>query len=220
VSSKSGSADFLEAIGYKIKSSVTEVENEIVNKHFAFLFAPNFHPAAKAVAPIRKELGVRTVFNLLGPLANPARVKRQMIGVFHRKWLEPLAQTLAHCGSLHTLTVHGSEGIDEISAYQETLVYEYQNEKFEQKVFSPEDFGVKPVSLADIHGGTAEENARKLSELAEGKHPSHQVWIAVNSAPAFYLAKKVKTLKEGTELAFEIIKSGRLRAFIEIVASA
>jgi anthranilate phosphoribosyltransferase len=214
VSSQCGSADFIEALGIPILGDTTGVETLLAEQQFAFLFAPLFHPAFKSVAPVRKALGVRTVFNLLGPLANPAKVKRQMMGVFHAQWLEPMAQVLARTGSQHVLIVHGAEGIDEISANGPTMIFEYRDKEFTRYEVSPQDFGIESVNSAPLLGGTASENAARFMDVASGKESELREWIIVNAAPAFYLSGKANSLKEGADLSREVILSGRLLSFL------
>jgi anthranilate phosphoribosyltransferase len=215
VSSQCGSADFLDALNISINNDAQTAERELENRNFSFLFAPLFHPAAKTVAPIRKSLGLRTVFNLLGPLANPARVRRQIVGVFDKKWIKPLASALSESGTIHAMVVHGDGGLDEICADGTTYVGEFQGNDFREYLLSPADFGVQPASRRAISGGTAIENAKRFLAVAAGNENELAKWIIVNTAPAFVLSDKCITLREGADRAREIIASGRLSAFLD-----
>lgn len=215
VSSRSGSADFLQALGVKIDNNKEAAEAELVKWKFSFLFAPNYHPAAKAVGPVRRALGMRTVFNLLGPLANPASVKRQLVGVFHADWMEPVAETLTKTGSDHVMVIHGAEGLDEISAAGETIVCEMKAGIMRKHVLTPETIGVMSSTRAAIEGGTAEENARRFFDAAEGRETVLREWIVANAGTAFYLSDKAKTLADGASMAREVIASGRLRHYMD-----
>ncbi len=214
ISSRSGSADLLEALGCSINGTKEQAEAELNDKRFTFLFAPNYHPAAKAVAPVRRELGMRTVFNLLGPLANPAGVRRQLVGVFHEQWVEPVACTLSQTGSTHVMAVHGDGGLDEISAEGATLVCEYRDGKAERKTVQPEDLGVTRTSRRAIAGGTAEQNAARFLRVADGEEPELREWIVANAAPAFYLSGRTTSLRSGSAMARDVITSGALKTFL------
>ena len=214
ISSRSGSADFLQALGCKIDGTKEHAESDLKNKRFAFLFAPNFHTAAKAVAPVRRTLGMRTVFNLLGPLANPAGVRRQLVGVFHAQWVEPVAGTLSQTGSTHVMAVHGDGGLDEISADGPTLVCEYGEGKTRRKTIQPEDLGVQRTSRTAVRGGTPEENASRFLAVAEGEEPELREWIVANAAPAFYLSGRATALRRGAAMARDVITSGALQSFL------
>ncbi len=214
ISSRSGSADFLQALGCTIDGTKEAAETELAGNRFAFLFAPNYHPAAKTVASVRRTLGMRTVFNLLGPLANPASVKRQLVGVFHEKWVEPVACTLVQTGSTHVLAVHGDGGLDEISAAGPTLFCEYRDGKLERKTIQPEDLGIKRTPRHAVAGGTAEENAARFLRVADGEEAELREWIVANAAPAFYLAGRATTLPSGAAIAREVITSGTLKSFL------
>jgi anthranilate phosphoribosyltransferase len=210
VSSLSGSADFLEALDISTQDSPEEAAQHLARAHFAFLFAPNFHPAMKAVAAVRKQLGVRTLFNLLGPLANPARVSRQLVGVFSPHWLLPIAQTLRSVGVERALVVHGDGGLDEISAAGETQMVELDSNGLRELATTPAAFGINKTPLAAIHGGTAAANATRFRALANGAEPQLAEWVIANAAPAFYLSGKARTLEEGGDQARRAIAIGAL----------
>ncbi len=214
VSSNCGSAEFLEALGLPIYSEPQQVMQSLETRRFAILFAPHFHPAAKHVAPIRKQLGIRTIFNLLGPLANPARVKRQLVGVFSAHWLEPLANVLAQTGSSHVMIVHGEGGLDEISASGATHVAALRDGEFTTFVITPADLGLRETSYDSLKGGDAAANAARFERLTEGKEPALAEWVIANSAPAFYLAGRAPGLYEAAEHARDVIESGMLAAYM------
>ena len=214
ISSRSGSADFLQALGVPIDGTDTQAETALADDKFAFLFAPNFHPAMKAVAPVRRALGMRTAFNLLGPLANPAGVKRQLVGVFHGQWLEPVTRTLAQTGSVHVLSVHGEGGLDEISACGNTDICEYRDGTIERKRLQPEEIGVSRSSRDAIAGGSAEENVVRFLRMANGHESELREWVVANAAPAFYLAGQAESLPEGATLARDVIVSGTLAMYL------
>ena len=214
VSSRSGSADFLEALGIGIAATPRESETSLREQRFAFLFAPNYHAAAKAVAPVRRALGIRTIFNLLGPLANPAGVKQQQVGVFHERWLEPVARTLAQTGSRHVLIVHGEGGMDEISACGDTIICEYREGRIEKQVVTPEGIGIARSDRQSASGDTPQGNAERFRRLAAGAEPGLREWVVANAAPAFYLSGRASDLKEGAALARDVIASGELQRFM------
>ena len=214
ISSHSGSADFLQALGVSINDTSEDAEVGLSDNNFAFLFAPNFHPAMKAVATVRRALGMRTVFNLLGPLSNPAGVKRQMVGVFHEQWMEPVVHALSQTGSEHVMSVHGEGGLDEISAEGETQICEYRDGTITKCVIAANDLGVKASSRNAIRGGSAEENVARFLRLAEGGEKDLQEWVIANAAPAFYLAGRAPSLPEGAAMARDVIVSGTLATYM------
>jgi len=220
VSSKSGSADILEALHIPLTSSPEEAQLHLIEKHFAFLFAPNFHPAMKSVAPVRKELGVRTIFNLLGPLANPAGVKRQMIGVYNPKWMRPLVETLAQSGSEFVIVFHAEGGLDEITLVGETHYCKLKDSKITEGVWSAESWGAQPSSHDVILGGNAAQNAERLLAVANGNETELCEWIVVNCAPALWISGKASTIEEGVALARECVTSGKFSALINSLRSS
>ncbi|WP_368487788.1 anthranilate phosphoribosyltransferase [Clostridium sp. BJN0013] len=215
VSSKSGSADVLKEMGININLEKCKVEDCIDNVGMGFLFAPMYHSAMKNVASIRKELGVRTIFNILGPLTNPAFVKGQLIGVYDRKLLEPVAKTLLNLGCERAMVVHGGDGLDEITTTTVTYVCEVKDGEIKKYTLSPEDFGIKTTFYKNIAGGTAEENAAIIMDILKGKTGPERDIVVINSAAAIYIGKKAGDLKEGILRANEIIDSGKAYAKYE-----
>jgi anthranilate phosphoribosyltransferase len=208
LSSKSGAADVLQALGVKIELDAAQVGSCIRDAGIGFMFAPAHHPAMKNVGPTRVELGTRTIFNLLGPLSNPASVKRQMIGTFSKKWIEPMAQVLKNLGSESIWVVHGSDGLDEITTAGPTSVAALENGKIRTFEVTPEDAGLSRSKPDVLRGGDAEQNAKALLDVLKGKPgPLRDVSI-LNAAAAFIVAGKAKDLKQGATLAAKSIDSG------------
>jgi anthranilate phosphoribosyltransferase len=173
-----------------------------------FMFAPTHHPAIKNVGPTRIELGTRTIFNLLGPLSNPAGVKRQMIGTFSKHWLEPMARVLDNFGSESVWVVHGSDGLDEITTSGPTLVTELKGGKIRSFEIEPEDAGLNRVKPEALRGGSAEQNAQALLDVLKGKPGAYRDIAVLNAAAALIVAGKAHDLKEGAALATKAISSG------------
>ncbi len=215
VSSRSGSADLLAALGIAIDAPITVLEKCLAEHKFAFLFALMHHGAMKAVAPIRKELGMRTVFNLLGPLANPAGVKRQLVGVFHPRWLRPVVETLKAAGAQRALVVHSSEGWDEISAAQSTGFIELKDGKLTEDLILPDRLPFSKENIENPVGGDAEENAKRLQALAANEETHLLPWVAVNAGAAIYLADEAASIGEGCETAIKTIRDGKLAVLLE-----
>jgi anthranilate phosphoribosyltransferase len=208
LSSKSGAADVLQALGVKIDLSAEQVGDCIREAGIGFMFAPAHHPAMKNVGPTRVELGTRTIFNLLGPLSNPAGVKRQMVGTFSKHWVEPMAQVLKNLGSDSIWVVHGSDGLDEITTAGPTSVAALKNGKIDTFEITPEDAGLKRVKPEALRGGDAESNAEALLDVLKGKPGPFRDVAILNAAAALIIAGKAKDLKEGAALAAKSIDSG------------
>lgn len=208
LSSKSGAADVLQALGVKIDLEAAQVGRCIKEAGIGFMFAPAHHPAMKNVGPTRVELGTRTIFNLLGPLSNPASVKRQMIGTFSRHWIEPMAQVLNNLGSESIWVVHGSDGLDEITTTGPTAVAELKSGKVRTFEISPEDAGLQTARPDALRGGDAEHNAKALLDVLKGKPGPFRDVSLLNAAAALIVAGKAKDLKEGAALAAKSIDSG------------
>jgi anthranilate phosphoribosyltransferase len=208
LSSKSGAADVLQALGVKIELSPAEITRCIKEAGIGFMFAPAHHPATKNVAPTRVELGTRTIFNLLGPVSNPAGVKRQMVGVFSRQWVEPIAQVLANLGSQAAWVVHGSDGLDEITTSGPTSVAALENGRVRTFEISPEDAGLPQAKPEALRGGEAEANAAALMDVLKGKPGAFRDVAVFNAAAALIVAGLAKDLKEGAAIAKESIESG------------
>ena len=208
LSSRSGAADVLGALGVKIELSAAQVGECIDKAGIGFMFAPAHHPAMKNVGPTRVELGTRTIFNLLGPLSNPAGVKRQMIGVFSRHWIEPMAQVLKNLGSECIWVAHGSDGLDEITTTGKTSVAALQNGTIRVFEIDPEDVGIKKATAEALRGGDAETNATALMAVLQGTKGAFRDVALLNAAAALVVAGKAGDLKGGLELAAKSVDSG------------
>src|SRR5215510_13021053 len=208
LSSRSGAADVLGALGVSIELTPDAVSRCIKEAGIGFMFAPAHHPAMKNVGPTRVELGTRTIFNLLGPLSNPAGVKRQMVGVFSRQWVEPMAQVLKNLGSESIWVVHGSDGLDEITTTGTTSVTALENGKLRSFEISPEDAGLQRVKPEALRGGEAKENAQALADVLKGKSGAFRDVAVLNAAAALVVAARAKDLKQALALAQRSIDSG------------
>jgi anthranilate phosphoribosyltransferase len=208
LSSRSGAADVLGALGVKIDLRPDEITRCIYEAGIGFMFAPAHHPAMKHVGPTRVELGTRTIFNLLGPLSNPAGVKRQMVGVFSRQWVEPLANVLKNLGSERAFVVHGSDGLDEITTSGSTAVASLENGKVTTFEIRPEDVGLKVARPEELRGADAETNAKALTEVLKGKKGAFRDVALLNAAAAIVVAGKAKDMKEGIAIANKSLDSG------------
>lgn len=207
ITSKSGSADVLKELGVKIDSPPQDVEKTIEKVGIGFMLAPVFHPSMKRVAQIRRDLGFRTVFNILGPLTNPANAKAQLIGVFDGSLCEPMANVLNILGTERALVVHGS-GMDEISNTGETRVAELNGGRITKYTLTPEKLGVRRVPASEIAGGTPEENARDIVEVLKGKKGPKRDIIVINAGAALLISGKVDTIESGIALANRSIDTG------------
>ena len=208
LSSKSGAADVLGALGVNIDLNAEQVGHCIRDAGIGFMFAPAHHPAMKNVGPTRVELGTRTIFNLLGPLSNPASVKRQMIGTFSRHWIEPMTQVLKNLGSEAIWVVHGSDGLDEITTAGPTSVAALENGKVRTFEITPEHAGLPRARPEALRGGDADHNARALLDVLKGKPGPFRDVALLNAAAALIVAGKAKDLKEGAQLAARSVDSG------------
>jgi len=208
VSSKCGSANVLSELGVNISSQPAEVQAMIETLGIGFMLAPVFHPAMKRVGPLRRELGMRTVFNILGPLTNPAGARAQVMGVYDPKLCETLAQVLRILGTSRAMVVHGM-GMDEITNTGETSVSELKEGTVRSYRLHPEDFGYGLASAEEIAGGTPEENALKLIKVMKGEKSRARDIIAMNSGAAVYVAGQASTLEEGSRLAEAALDSGK-----------
>ena len=219
-SSKSGAADVLEALGVKI-TLTPERSAEILKKiNICFLFAQNYHIAMKYVAPIRKELGIRTVFNILGPLSNPAGANMELMGVYDQSLVKPLAQVMANLGVNRGMVVYGQDSLDEISMCASTSVCEIRDGKFTSYEITPEQFGYERCEKGALTGGTPAENAEITKAILKGeeKGPKRQA-VCLNAGAALYIAGKAASIEEGVKLAESLIDSGaalkKLEEFVE-----
>lgn len=210
-SSKSGAADVLEALGVKINVSPEESAAMLKKIGICFLFAQNYHIAMKYVAPIRKELGIRTVFNILGPLSNPAGANMQVMGVYDENLVEPLARVLFNLGVKNAMVVYGQDCLDEISMSARTTVCEIKDGIFRSYEIEPEQFGFKKCSKEELVGGTPEENAKITLAILNGEKGPKREAILMNAGAGFYVAGKVSTLEDGVKLAAELIDSGKAK---------
>jgi anthranilate phosphoribosyltransferase len=208
LSSRSGAADVLSALGIKIDLAPEAISRCIADAGIGFMFAPAHHPAMKHVGPTRVELGTRTIFNLLGPLSNPAGVKRQMVGVFSRQWVEPLAHVLQNLGSECAFVVHGSDGLDEITTSGPTAVAALENGTVRSFEIRPEDVGLERARPEALRGGDAETNADALKAVLEGKKGPFRDIAILNAAAALVVAGVAADLKDGVARAGKSIDSG------------
>ncbi len=218
VSSKSGSADLMEALGVKIDLSPEQVSRCIDEVGIGFLFAPAFHPAMKYAAPVRKEIGLRTIFNVLGPLANPAFAKRQIIGVYSSHLVETIAEVLRNLGSERALVVHGAGGIDEFSTLGPSLVAELDAGQIITCELDASSLGLPRAKLADLAGGTPQENVGILRSVLGGERGPKRDIVLLNAAAVLVAGGKASDLKEGLTIAAESIDSGRARLKVEELA--
>jgi anthranilate phosphoribosyltransferase len=214
LSSKSGGADVLTALGVNIAAGPALQVKALEEAGICFMFAPAHHGAMRHVTPIRAELGFRTIFNLLGPLANPAKARRQVLGVYDTRWVEPLARVLGALGAERAWTVHG-QGMDEITTTGPTEVAEWRDGQVRLFRITPEAVGLPRAALADLTGGDPAENASALRALLEGAKGPYRDIVLLNAAAAFLVADRVETLREGVDLAGEVVDDGRALAALE-----
>lgn len=215
LSSKSGAADVLSALGVNIELRPDGISTCIREAGIGFMFAPSHHPAMKHVGPTRVELATRTIFNLLGPLSNPAGVKRQMVGVFARHWIEPLAKVLGQLGSEKAWVVHGSDGLDEITTTGPTHVAELEGGKVKLFDISPADIGLKQAQPGELKGGEAVYNAEALRAVLDGQMGPFRDIALFNAAAALLVAGKASNLRDAAALAEKSIESGAAKARLE-----
>ncbi len=215
VSSKCGSADVLEALGININITASQMSQCLDEVGIAFLFAPVLHSATKHAVGPRKEIGTRTVFNILGPLTNPAAVKRQVLGVYNRQLAMLVAEVLAELGAEHAVVVHSADGLDEISVHGPTLMIEVCKGRLSERTLTPKDFGVRPSGANGIIGGNAEQNAQIAQHILQGeKGPARDI-VAANAACGFWVAGAAKDLAEGAAMAKQSLDSGAALAKLE-----
>ena len=208
VSSKCGSADVLEKLNININLSPKEVEAGVNNNNFGFMFAPGYHSAMKYVGPVRKKIGKRTIFNLIGPLSSPAKVKRQVVGVFDKKLLKIFAEALKNLNLKKALIVHSQDGLDEISPYAKTDIVELTNGKITESILNPKDFEIKADNFENIIGKGPEYNAGKIREIFEGKDTDFSIAVCLNAAAGLVVAEKSKSLRDGYQDLRKHILSG------------
>jgi anthranilate phosphoribosyltransferase len=215
LSSRSGAADVLTSLGVKIDLTPEQVGHCISEAGIGFMFAPAHHPAMKNVGPTRVELGTRTIFNLLGPLSNPAGVKRQLVGVFSRQWIEPLAQVLNNLGSDSVWVVHGSDGLDEITTSGPTYVAALEKGKIRTFEIKPEDIGLKTAKPETLRGADADMNAASLKRVLDNKDGAYRDVAMMNAAAALVVAHAAKNLTDGAALARKALETGTARACLD-----
>ena len=215
LSSKSGAADVLMALGVNIELSPEQVARCIREAGVGFMFAPAHHAAMKHVGPARVQLGTRTIFNLLGPLSNPAGVRRQMTGVFAKEWVEPLAHVLKELGAATAWVVHGVDGLDEISPTGPTTVAELKDGEVRTFEIAPEDAGLERHAFAGIRGGDAQQNAAALRAVLEGERNAYRDAVLLNAGAALVVAGKAADIAAGAQLAAECIDGGKAKAVLE-----
>lgn len=216
-SSRCGSADVLQALGVNVEVGPERVAQSIEELGFGFCFAPRFHPAMKVVAPIRTALGRRTIFNLIGPLANPAPLTFQLVGVAEAALLMPVAQALLRLGIRHGMVVHGLDGLDEVTTTQETQALEVRGGVVETLRLRPEDFGLRRTTLEELQGGEAEENARLARDVLSGAPSRKRDIVALNAGCAIYVADRAHSLQEGVAKVETALASGRVLTLLERV---
>ncbi len=211
VSSSCGSADVLESLGIKIDLEPQKVEQCLTQTGFGFMFAPLFHPAMKFAIGPRKEMGIRTIFNILGPLTNPAGAERQVMGVFSNDLTETMAQVLCNLGVKHAFVVHGSDGLDEITNTDKTKITEMKNGDINTYFITPEDFGISTAVKTDLTGGSAADNTKITMEILEGQKGPRRDIVLMNSAAALVTGDKANNFNDAVSLAAEAIDSGAAR---------
>jgi anthranilate phosphoribosyltransferase len=208
MSSRTGTADVLEALGVRIDLEPQAAERCLREAGICFLFAQSYHPSMKHVAPIRRELGFRTIFNLLGPLSNPGGVRRQLLGVYSRDWLVPVAHVLAKLGAEKAWVVHGSDGLDEMTTTGVSHVAVLDDGKVTTMTVAPQDVGLEHASLAALKGGIAVDNADAIRKLLGGAKGAFRDIVILNAGAALVVADKARDLKDGIARAAQAIDSG------------
>ena len=220
LSSKSGSSQVLEELGVKLNIEPNKITECIEKSNIGFMFAPNHHPAMRYVGPVRQRLKVRTIFNILGPLSNPANVKKQLIGVFDKKWLEPMTETLRSLGSQRALLVNGSDGLDELTTTGVSYVAELNDHNIKTYEINPEKLGLKLSKFDDLIGGDPKQNAKKIINLLEGEKGPYRDIVLLNSAAALYVDGKVKNLKDGISMSENSIDNGNAKIALDNLVRA
>jgi anthranilate phosphoribosyltransferase len=209
-----GSADVLRELGVNLELTITQLAECLAATNFCFFFAPNHHPATKRVQVIRRELGVRTIFNFLGPLSNPAGATRQLLGVSQLRMVVPMAEALRVLGARHALVVRGEDGLDEISTTGPSLIAEVKDGEVSHYTISPEDFGLPCVSFAEIEGGLPRVAASRMRAVLEGERNAYSDLVALNAGAALYISGKAESIGDGVGLARTILSS---KAALEVL---
>lgn len=215
ISSRCGSADLLEACGLPLDLEAAEVGSILDEAGIAFLFAPALNGAMASVAPLRRQLGIRTVFNLLGPLANPAGAERQLLGVYEARWVDPIARVLAGLGSKRALVMHGLEGLDEISVSGSTHAALLEDGRVTSRTLSPEDFGLSPHPVGSLEGGRPEDNKARLMGVLAGERGAVRDAVVANAGAALWVSDRAESLLDGARIAERTIDSGAAAAALE-----
>jgi len=215
LSSKSGAADVLSSLGVNLDAEFPVIEKAIAEAGIGFLMAPRHHSAMRFVGPVRVEMGVRTIFNILGPLSNPANVKRQFTGVFSKQWLRPMAETLANLGCEAAWVVHGSDGLDELTTTGPTYVCQLAGGVITEFEVTPDDAGLPTASAEELKGGDPEANAEAIRELLAGAPGAYRDIVLLNAAASLIVAGKAADLKDGVALAAKSIDDGAARAALD-----
>jgi anthranilate phosphoribosyltransferase len=219
-SSNSGAADVLTALGVKIGLDATAVSRAIEEAGVGFMFAQTHHASMRHVGPVRVELGTRTLFNLIGPLSNPAGVKRQLLGVFSQSWLEPLVEVLRALGSERVWAVHGSDGLDEMTTTGATTVVALENGTLRRFTVTPDDAGLERSTIDELRGGDPQHNATALRRVLDGERSPYRDIAVLNAAASLVVAEKAANLREGAAIAQKALDSGAAKATLEkLVAS-
>ena len=219
LSSRTGAADVLSSLGVNLDCDLSLVQQAIDEAGICFLMAPRHHRAMRHVGGARVELGTRTIFNLLGPLANPALVTRQLVGVFSRDWVEPVARVLGQLGSESAWVVHGEDGLDEITTTGATRVTALRGGRIESFEVHPDQAGLPVARAEDLRGGAPEHNARALRAVLDGEHGPYRDIVLMNAGAALIVAGRAGTLDDGVRMAADSIDSGRARARLEALAA-
>ena len=220
VSSNCGSADVLEALKININLNPDEVEKNIEKFNFAFMFAPKYHSAMKHVGPARKKIGKKTIFNLIGPLSSPAQVKRQVIGVFDKKWMRPFAEALKENNVIHAYIVHSNDGMDEISPFAKTNIVELINGKINEFIIDPKNLGINSNNKENLKGKNAEYNAEKIVEICKGKLNEFSQSVALNVAAGLIVSGKENNFKNAFDKATKHLSSGNVFQHLTKIQSA
>ena len=219
VSSNCGSADVLEALKININLNPNEAEESIKKFNFAFMFAPNYHSAMKHVGPARKRMGKKTIFNLIGPLSSPAQVKRQVIGVFDKKWMRPFAEALKENNVVHAFILHSDDGMDEISPFAKTNIVELKDGKINEFTINPKDLGINSGKNDNLKGKNAEYNAEKIVEIYKGKSNEFSQSVALNVAAGLIVSGKENNFKTAFDKATKHLASGDVFAHLSKLQS-
>ncbi|PCJ40878.1 MAG: anthranilate phosphoribosyltransferase [SAR86 cluster bacterium] len=215
LSSKSGAADVLGTLGVNLEAPIEKIEQAIAEANIGFMLAPRHHSSFKYVGPVRVELGIRTMFNILGPLCNPAGVQRYLLGVYSKDWVKPMAEVLAKLGCEKAWVVHGADGLDELSTTGQNYVCAVNGKEIKEFNISPEEAGIPLATLEQLKGGEASYNAERLQALLKGQKDAYRNIVLFGAAAALLIADKVPDIKEGVQVAAESIDSGKALLALE-----